>query len=133
MKIPILKLKDLLLTSIQEDLTDNDAIVFQKDLIEKVNRTGVKGVVIDITAMDMIDSFLARVINETANMVRLQGADVVVCGMQPCVALTLVEMGRELIGVESALNLEQGMEKIQALVASPSDTDSFEKESNGRG
>lgn len=133
MKIPILRLKDILLTSIQEDLTDNDAILFQKDLVQTVSRTGVKGVVIDITATDMIDSFLARVINETANMARLLGADVVVCGMQPCVALTLVEMGRELIGVESALNLEQGMEKIRALVASPSDTDFFEKEGNGRG
>ena len=133
MNIPIIKLNDLLLTSIQEDLTDNDAIVFQKDLIEKVNGTEVKGVAIDITAMDMIDSFLARVINETANMVRLQGADVVVCGMQPCVALTLVEMGRELIGVESALNLEQGMEKIGALVASSSHADFPREEGNGRG
>ncbi len=133
MKIPLLKLKDILLASIQEDLTDNDAIVFQRDLIEEVNRTEVKGVVIDITAMDMIDSFLARVINETANMARLQGTEVVVCGMQPCVALTLVEMGRELIGVESALNLEQGMERIEALVAAPSDTGFFAKGGNGRG
>lgn len=133
MKIPILKLKDILLTSIQEDLTDNDMIVFQKDLIETVSRTEVKGIVIDITAMDMIDSFLARAINETASMARLQGAEVVVCGMQPCVSQTLVEMGRELIGVESALNLEQGMEKVQALMASSSNADYFEKEGYDRG
>ena len=115
MKIPILRLKDILLTSIQIDLTDQDALEFQDDLLREVARTEPIGVVIDISALDMVDSFLARVLNETASMVRMEGPDVVICGMQPAVALTLTEMGRELIGVQTALNLDQGVEKVERL------------------
>lgn len=117
MKIPILRLKDILLTSIQIDLTDQDALDFQSDVLNMVAKTGAKGIVIDIMALDVVDSYMARVLNETADMVRLLGAEVVICGMQPAVALTLVEMGRELIGVEAALNLDQGVEKLNALIA----------------
>ena len=116
MKVPILRLKDILLTSIQVDLTDQDALDFQADVLRVVSETEAQGIVIDITAMDVIDSFMARVINDTANMVRLLGTAAVVCGMQPMVALTLMEMGRQLIGVETALNLEQGLEKLQRLI-----------------
>ncbi len=117
MKIPILQLKNLLLTSIQVELTDRDAIDFQYDVVHKVAETGAEGLVIDITAMDVVDSFIARALNETARMARLVGAEVVICGMQPTVALTLVEMGRELIDVESALNLDHGFEKAQRLIS----------------
>ena len=117
MRIPILKLGHNLLTSIQVDLSDEDALQFQSDVVKKVADCEAQGVVIDITALDVVDSFMARVLNETANMVRLIGAQCVICGMQPAVALTLVEMGRELIGVETALNLEQGVEKLTALCA----------------
>lgn len=116
MKVPILRFKDILLTSIQVDLTDQDALDFQADMLRVVSETEAKGIVIDITGMDVIDSFMARVINDTANMVRLLGTEAVVCGMQPMVALTLMEMGRELVGVETALNLEQGVEKLQRLI-----------------
>ena len=116
MKVPILKLKDILLTSIQEDLIDQEAIDFQNDVLHKVKNTEAIGLVIDITALEVVDSFMARVINETANMVRLQGAEVVLCGMQPSVALTLIEMGRELLGVQTALNLEMGLEKVRDLI-----------------
>lgn len=116
MKIPILRLKDTLLTSIQIDLTDQDALDFQADILNTVEKTRAKGVVIDIMAMDVVDSFMARVFNDIAAMIRILGAEVVICGMQPAVALTLVEMGRELIGVETALNLDQGMEKLQLLL-----------------
>ena len=118
MKIPILKLGDLLLTSIQEDLTDKDAIDFQSDLLRMTARSDAAGVVIDITALEIVDSYMARVLNDTANMVRLLGTEVVVCGMQPSVALTLMEMGRELIGVEAALNLELGIAKVRELIES---------------
>ncbi len=113
MKVPVLRLKDILLTSLQRDLIDQEMLDFQSDLLRTLVKTRASGVVIDITALDTIDSFMARLLNDTANMVRLLGADVVLCGMQPQVALTLVEMGRELIGVETALNLEQGLEKLQ--------------------
>ena len=118
MKIPILKLGDLLLTSIQEDLTDKDAIDFQSDLLRMTARSDAAGVVIDITALEIVDSYMARVLNDTANMVRLLGTEVVICGMQPSVALTLMEMGRELIGVEAALNLELGIAKVRELIES---------------
>jgi len=116
MKVPILRLKDILLISIQVDLTDQDTLGFQSDVLREVARTEANGVVIDITALDVVDSFLARVLNDTATMVTLLGAEAVLCGMQPAVALTLIEMGRELIGVETALNLDQGMEKIRLLI-----------------
>lgn len=113
MKVPILRLRDTLLASIQGDLTDQDAIEFQADILHTVSKTGAKGVVIDITAMSVVDSFLARILSDTASMVRLLGAEAVICGMQPSVALALVEMGRELLNVETALNLEQGIERLQ--------------------
>ena len=120
MRIPILQLKKTLLASIQMDLSDDDALQFQQDLVERSRDSGASGVVIDITALDVVDSFMARVLNDTANMVRLVGAEAVVCGMQPAVALTLVEMGRELVGVETALNLDQAVDRLEALVASRS-------------
>ena len=120
MRIPILQLKKTLLASIQTDLSDDDALQFQQDLVERSRDSGASGVVIDITALDVVDSFMARVLNDTANMVRLVGAEAVVCGMQPAVALTLVEMGRELVGVETALNLDQAVDRLEALVASRS-------------
>ena len=116
MKIPILRLGDILLTSIQIDLTDQDALDFQADALEMVAQTEAQGLVIDISALDVVDSFIARVLNDTANMVRILGAEVVISGMQPLVALALMEMGRTLIGVETALNLEQGVEKLQRLI-----------------
>ena len=117
MKIPILRLKGILLTSIQVDLADQDALEFQADLLAEVSRTEAQSVVIDVTALDVVDSFMARVLNETASMAQTLGAEVVLCGIQPAVALTLTEMGRELIGVETALNLEQGVEKVERLLA----------------
>jgi|SaaInl4_150m_RNA_FD_contig_21_148310_length_892_multi_5_in_0_out_0_2 rsbT antagonist protein RsbS len=117
MKIPILKLGQVLLTSVQIDMTDQDALDFQDAVLTRVQETDAKGVVIDITGLDVVDSFLARVFNDTAQMVRLLGAEVVVCGIRPAVALTLIEMGRELIGVETALNLELGIEKLNQLIA----------------
>jgi rsbT antagonist protein RsbS len=116
MQIPILKLKNILLTSIQSEMTDDDALKYQSDVVSYLERSDAKGLIIDITAMDIVDSFMARVINETARMARLMGAKVVLCGMQPMVALTLVEMGRELIGVETALNLDKGFDKLLEMI-----------------
>jgi rsbT antagonist protein RsbS len=119
MNVPILRLEDVLLTSIQIDLTDQEALDFQSDVLHKVTATEAKGVIIDITAMEVVDSFMARVLNETALMVRFLGAEAVLCGMQPSVARTLTEMGRELVelvGVETSLNLDQALERVQRLV-----------------
>jgi len=116
-RIPILRLKGILLTSIQVDLADQEALEFQSDLVQEVTRSEAQGVVIDVTALDVVDSFMARVLNETAGMAHTLGAEVVLCGIQPSVALTLTEMGRELIGVDTALSLEQGVEKVDRLLA----------------
>jgi len=116
MKIPILRLNDILLVSIQVDLTDDDVLDFQSDVLNTIQETKAGGLVMDITALDVVDSFMARVINETATMAKILGAEAVVCGMQPAVALTLVEMGRELVGIETALNLDQGFDKVQRLI-----------------
>ncbi|KKH92596.1 anti-sigma factor antagonist [Methanosarcina sp. 1.H.T.1A.1] len=110
--MPILKVKDVLLSSIPGDLTDNEVLEYQAQLLNMLEKTEAIGVLIDITGMEIVDSFMARVINETANMAQIMGAKVVLCGMQPMVALTLVEMGRELIGVQTALNLGKGIDKI---------------------
>ena len=117
MRIPILRLKGVLLTSIQVDLADQEALEFQSDLVREVTRSEAQGVVIDVTALDVVDSFMARVLNETASMAQTLGAEVVLCGIQPSVALTLTEMGRELLGVDTALSLEQGVEKVDRLLA----------------
>ena len=116
MHIPILKLKDTLLVSIQMDLSDDDALQFQEDLVEQTRDSLASGVIIDITALEVVDSFMARVLNDTANMVRLVGAEAVICGMQPAVALTLTEMGRELVGVETALDLDQAVDRLAELI-----------------
>lgn len=110
--IPILKVKDVLLSSIQGDLTDKEVLEYQSHMLNMLEKSEAIGVLIDITGMEIVDSFMARVINETANMARIMGTEVVLCGMQPMVALTLVEMGRELIGVQTALNLGKGLDKI---------------------
>lgn len=115
MKIPILQLRNILLTSLQVDLTDRDIIEFQTDLLDMVEKTNASGAVIDITGLDIVDSFMVRVINDTASMVRLLGTEVVISSMQPAVAFTLIEIGRELIGVRSAFNLDQAIETLQLL------------------
>lgn len=116
MKIPILQLGRILLVSIQVDLTDTDAMQFQNDMVSKIAVTEALGIAIDITALDVVDSFMARVISDTASMARLLGAEVVICGIQPYVAMTLVEMGRDLIGADCAFNLEQALKILAELI-----------------
>ena len=116
MRIPILRLRNILLTSLQVDLTDDDIVDFQDDLLNMVAEMNADGAVIDITAMDVVDSFMARVLNDTATMVHLLGTVGVISGMQPAVAITLIEMGRELIGVRTALDLDQGIEIVERLI-----------------
>lgn len=117
MKIPILQLGRILLVSIQVDLSDTDAMQFQNDMVNKIAETEALGIAIDITALDVVDSFMARVISDTASMARLLGAEVVICGIQPYVAMTLVEMGRDLIGADCAFNLDQGLKILAQLIA----------------
>lgn len=114
MRLPVLKLGQILLTSIQSDITDEQARTLQTDLLTHLEQSRATGVVLDISALDIVDSYMARVLSEIAAMARLMGGDVVISGMNPMVALTLVEMGRELVQVETTLTLEQGVEKLRA-------------------
>lgn len=117
MKVPILRLGRILLTSIQSDLNDEQALQLQNDILALFAEGKADGVVIDITAVDVIDSYMARILNETARMAGIMGAEAVLTGMPPTVAVTLVEMGRNIVGVETALNLEAGVQKLKSLLA----------------
>lgn len=108
-KIPILRIGGILLVSIQIDLQDNIAVALQDDLSNEIVRTGAKGVVIDISALEIVDSFIGRMISTTAAVSRVLDAETVVVGMQPAVAITLVELGLTLEGVRTALDVDRGM------------------------
>jgi rsbT antagonist protein RsbS len=108
-RIPILRMGDLLLVTIQVDMHDRLAMTLQDDLTERIVRDRARGVLIDISALDLVDSFIGRMISNTAAMARVLDAQTVVVGMQPAVAITLVELGLTLHGVKTALNVEKGM------------------------
>lgn len=108
-RVPILKIGDVLLVSIQIDLQDQSVLALQEDLAEKISSTGAHGVVIDISAVEIVDSFIGRMFATIASISRLFDADTVVVGMRPAVAITLVELGLTLDGVRTALDLERGM------------------------
>jgi rsbT antagonist protein RsbS len=112
-RIPILKLGDYLLVTIQIDLYDRLALTLENDLINMVSKTGAKGVLIDISAVSIVDSFMGRVLGNIASMAKIMDAVTVVVGMQPAVAITLVELGLTLSGVHTALNIEKGMELLE--------------------
>ncbi len=121
MKIAIPRLGRILLVAIQQDLSDDEALAFQSNLLSTIAEIEALGVVVDISALDVVDSFMARVINDTASMARLLGAEVIVCGIQPFVAFTLVEMGRGLLSADCTFNLEQGLKTLQSRIASRGD------------
>lgn len=112
-KIPILRMGDLLLVTIQVDLYDRLAEGLEADLVQMINKTSAKGVLIDISSVSIIDSFMGRIIGNIATMSKILDAETVVVGMQPAVAITLVELGLPLKGVLSALNVEKGMELLR--------------------
>lgn len=108
-RVPILKIGDDLLVSIQVDLEDQMVMDLQEDLSQRIVDTGAQGVVIDISALEIVDSFVGRMLATIAAISRVLGAETVVVGMRPAVAMTLVELGLSLGGVRTALNLEQGI------------------------
>jgi rsbT antagonist protein RsbS len=99
--IPILQLRSILIASIQTELTDEEALAFQSALLEKNQTLNTKGIIIDVSMLDVIDSYMAKVLSDLTTMVKLQGSKVVLCGVQPAVASTLVEMGMKLNGIDT--------------------------------
>src|SRR5580693_3898478 len=112
-RIPVLQMGEFLLVTIQIDMHDQLALTLQEDLTAKIEKTGAKGVLIDISALEMVDSFIGRMIANISGMARILDAHTVIVGMQPAVAITLVELGLSLPGVKTALNVDRGMELLR--------------------
>ena len=114
-RIPILRMGEFLLVTIQVDMHDQLALTLQDDLTNRIADTSARGVLIDISSLDIVDSFIGRMIANISAMARVLDAETVVVGMRPAVAITLVELGLSLPGVRTALNVEKGMALLQAL------------------
>jgi rsbT antagonist protein RsbS len=112
-KIPILRMGEFLLVTIQVDMHDRLAMALQDDLTNRICETGAKGVLIDISSLEIVDSFIGRMLGNIASMSRVLDAQTVVVGMRPAVAITLVELGMSLEGVRTALNVDAGMELLR--------------------
>jgi rsbT antagonist protein RsbS len=112
-KIPILKMGQFLLVTVQVDLYDRLALGLESDLIKMVNKHEARGVLIDISAVSIVDSFMGRILGNIAQMSKILDAHTVVVGMQPAVAITLIELGLPMVGVHTALNVEKGMELLR--------------------
>jgi rsbT antagonist protein RsbS len=120
-RIPILRMGKFLLVTIQIDLYDRLATNLESDLVQMVNKTGSRGVLIDISALSIVDSFMGRILGNIGSMSKIMDAETVVVGMQPAVAITLIELGLELKGVHTALNVEKGMELLKEKIGSYDD------------
>ncbi|MBN1582159.1 MAG: STAS domain-containing protein [Anaerolineae bacterium] len=116
-RIPILKIGDFLVASIQVELYDKSAVLFKDNLLQEIYRTKAKGLILDLTAVEVVDSFMGRIITEVGAMAGLMGTKLVITGLQPAVAITLVELGLELTGVHTALNLEKGIAVLERIIA----------------
>ena len=116
-RVPIVRLGQTLVATVQEDLRDADALDLQEQLTTRLEKTGASGVLLDLSVVETVDSFLGRLIHDIAQVSRLLGAQTVIVGLQPAVAVTLVELGLELQGVRTALNPEKGMALLNRLVA----------------
>ena len=112
-RIPILRMGDVLLVTIQFDMQDQTALLLQDDLAGSIARTGAKGVMIDISALEIVDSFVGRMLSSISGIARMLSATTVVVGMKPAVAITLVELGLSLEGVKTALNVERAMAMLR--------------------
>lgn len=130
-KIPILRMGKFLLVTIQVDLYDRLALNLEADLVQMVNRTSAKGVLIDISAVSIVDSFMGRIIGNIASMSKILDAETVVVGMQPAVAITLIELGLPLKGVHTALNVERGMDLLKSMIDLEPEEDEVENNDDG--
>jgi rsbT antagonist protein RsbS len=123
-KIPILRMGDFLLVTIQIDMHDQLALKLQDDLSNAIQKNATKGVLIDISSLEMVDSFIGRMVADISGMGRILGAETVLVGMQPAVAITLVELGLSLPGVATALNVERGMAFLRQKIDADGSNDS---------
>jgi rsbT antagonist protein RsbS len=122
-QVPIIKMRNSLIVSIQVDLSDEMALRLQDDLTRRIVTTGARGVLIDISVLDLVDSFIGRMLSNIAAMARVLDAVTVVVGMRPQVAITLVELGLNLEGIHTALDAERGLARIEQLLSEPGAVD----------
>jgi rsbT antagonist protein RsbS len=122
-RIPILKMGRFLLVTIQVDMDDRLADTLQNDLTSRISQTGARGVLIDISSVDLVDSFIGRMLANVAAMARVLDAETVVVGMRPAVAITLVELGLSLPGIRTALNVDRGMRLLREALGDPMGAD----------
>jgi len=122
-RIPIIKMAEFLLVSIQVDMHDKLALTLQDDLTNQIVKTHARGVLIDISSLEIVDSFIGRMLANIAAMSRVLDAATVVVGMRPAVAITLVELGMSLTGVRTALNVERGMDLLRDALGAPAAVD----------
>lgn len=130
-RIPILRMGQFLLVTIQVDLYDRLALDLEADLVRMVSKTGARGILIDISAVSIVDSFMGRILGNIGVMSKLLDAETVVVGMQPAVAITLVELGLPLKGVYTALNVEKGMELLHSKMQSSEEAELDSDDDNG--
>lgn len=129
-RIPILRMGNFLLVTIQVDMHDKLALTLQDDLTAKIADVGAKGVLIDISSLEIVDSFIGRTLANIAAMARVLDAETVVVGMQPAVAITLVELGMSLPGIRTALNVESGMHYLQEATAAYESSEGYDGDSD---
>ena len=130
-RIPILQMGKFLLVTIQVDLYDRLALNLESDLVQMVSKTGARGVLIDISALSIVDSFMGRIIGNIGSMSKIMDAETVVVGMQPAVAITLIELGLELRGVSTALNVEKVMALLHRKIGSFEQLEEEEHDDSG--
>ena len=122
-RIPLLKIGDFLLVTVQVDMHDRLAVALQDDLTDRIVSSRARGVLIDISALDIVDSFIGRMLGNIAAMARILDAETVVVGMQPSVAITLVELGLPMRGIRTALDVEKGMLALRGAILAGQDDD----------
>lgn len=129
-RIPILRMGNLLLVTIQVDMHDKLALTLQDDLTNRIAEVGARGVLIDISSLEIVDSFIGRTLANIASMAKVLDAQTVVVGMQPAVAITLVELGMSLPGIRTALNVESGMEFLRETATVDSEDEGYDGDSS---
>ncbi|MBD2076921.1 STAS domain-containing protein [Phormidium sp. FACHB-592] len=132
-RIPILQMGHFLLVTIQVDMHDQLAITLQDDLTNRITQTYAQGVLIDISALEIVDSFIGRILGNIAKMARVLGSETVVVGMQPAVAITLVELGLSLTGIRTALNVEKGMTLLRSSLGDVNQVTATTSDAEGNG
>ena len=115
MEIPILKIHDTLIVSIQVDLSDELVLLLQQNLLQQISQTEARGLLIDLTAVEIVDSFMSRILTETAHMAQIMGTNVALVGIQPAVAMTMVELGVYFKNIPTCRNLEKGLDYLAAI------------------